>query len=35
MITMDSEEDEKGYYYFASNIWGIQLDKKGNLTTMW
>ena len=23
MITISSEEDEKSYYYFANNIWGI------------
>ena len=28
MITIGSEGDEKGCYYFASNILGIQLDKK-------
>jgi hypothetical protein len=32
MITTIYDEDEKDCYYFASNILGIQLDKKKEFT---
>jgi len=29
MITISYDGNEKSCYYFASNFWGIWLDKKG------